>query len=268
VVWAASAAGWSGPADPGAAAVPPVTGPAYFGDVLIDRESAAFDMPPVVFPHWLHRTRFTCRVCHPAIFEMRAGAHEISMTKISDGYFCGTCHDGTVAWRPVDCVRCHSGGEVGAAAWSARGPRASLLPVPNAPPSTTNHDPHAALAAFPRDTGGHVDWLAAAEGGLIAPARALPSAAATSEPSSAAAHIRMPRTGELPAVIFPHASHSALLDCSSCHPDPFARTAGAHRSTMVDMEQGRSCGKCHGHVSFPLEACDRCHLWDEEGAEP
>ena len=81
----------------------------YYGDLVLNNKSEKADMPPVVFPHWLHRAEFKCKVCHPAIFEMRSGANDISMGKIADGKFCGKCHNDTIAWGPIQCSRCHSG---------------------------------------------------------------------------------------------------------------------------------------------------------------
>lgn len=81
----------------------------YYGDMVLNSKAEKRGMPPVVFPHWYHRAEFKCKVCHPAIFEMRSGANDINMKKIIDGEFCGKCHNGTIAWKPVECARCHSG---------------------------------------------------------------------------------------------------------------------------------------------------------------
>ncbi len=82
---------------------------AFYADMVLNSKAEKRGMPPVVFPHWLHRIEFKCKVCHPAIFEMKAGANDIDMKKIVDGQFCGKCHNGTIAWKPVECARCHSG---------------------------------------------------------------------------------------------------------------------------------------------------------------
>ena len=82
---------------------------AEYGDITLNREASKAGMPPVVFPHWFHRIRFKCKVCHPAIFKMRAGANDINMIKIIRGEFCGKCHNGRIAWPPLFCDRCHSG---------------------------------------------------------------------------------------------------------------------------------------------------------------
>ena len=82
---------------------------AEYGDIIMNREAEKSEMPPVVFPHWFHRIRFKCKVCHPDVFVMRAGANEVSMIKIIKGEFCGKCHNGRIAWAPLYCDRCHAG---------------------------------------------------------------------------------------------------------------------------------------------------------------
>ncbi len=81
----------------------------YYGDMVLNSKAEKRGMPPVVFPHWIHRAEFKCKVCHPRIFEMKSGANDINMKKIVDGQFCGRCHNGETAWMPVQCDRCHSG---------------------------------------------------------------------------------------------------------------------------------------------------------------
>ncbi|MFQ5456488.1 MAG: c(7)-type cytochrome triheme domain-containing protein [Nitrospirota bacterium] len=82
---------------------------AEYGDLTLNHYAEEAGMPPVVFPHWFHRIRFTCKVCHPSIFEMRQGANDINMIKIIKGQFCGRCHNGRIAWPPLYCDRCHAG---------------------------------------------------------------------------------------------------------------------------------------------------------------
>ncbi|MEO5656863.1 MAG: cytochrome c3 family protein [Nitrospiria bacterium] len=82
---------------------------AEYGDIIMNREAEKAEMPPVVFPHWFHRIRFKCKVCHDDIFVMKAGANEVTMIKIIKGEYCGKCHNGRIAWAPLYCDRCHSG---------------------------------------------------------------------------------------------------------------------------------------------------------------
>ena len=82
---------------------------AEYGDITMNKYAQEAGMPPVVFPHWFHRIRFKCKVCHPAIFKMRGGANDVNMIKIIKGEFCGKCHNGRIAWPPIYCDRCHAG---------------------------------------------------------------------------------------------------------------------------------------------------------------
>ena len=91
-------------------AASPLSIRAEYGDVLINNYSEAAGMRPVVFPHWFHRIRFRCKVCHADLgFKMQAGGNEINMLKIIDGEYCGACHNGEVAWAVETCDLCHSG---------------------------------------------------------------------------------------------------------------------------------------------------------------
>jgi c(7)-type cytochrome triheme protein len=83
---------------------------AEYGDIVINNYSDAAGMRPAVFPHWFHRIRFRCKVCHADLgFKFQAGGNEINMVKIIDGQFCGSCHNGEIAWSVQDCNLCHSG---------------------------------------------------------------------------------------------------------------------------------------------------------------
>ena len=83
---------------------------AEYGDVVINNYSDAAGMRPVVFPHWFHRVRYACKVCHADLgFKFKAGGNEINMLKIIDGQYCGACHNGETAWPIENCNLCHSG---------------------------------------------------------------------------------------------------------------------------------------------------------------
>lgn len=83
---------------------------AEYGDIVINNYSDEAGMRPAVFPHWFHRIRFRCKVCHADLgFKFQAGGNKINMLKIIDGEFCGACHNGEVAWSTENCNLCHSG---------------------------------------------------------------------------------------------------------------------------------------------------------------
>ncbi len=83
---------------------------AEYADVVLNQQSEAQGVRPVIYPHWFHRIRFRCKVCHNELgFQMRVGSNNIDMNKIIDGKYCGMCHNGEIAWSTEFCDRCHSG---------------------------------------------------------------------------------------------------------------------------------------------------------------
>jgi c(7)-type cytochrome triheme protein len=82
---------------------------AEYGDVVMNKYSDDSGIRPVVFPHWFHRIRFRCKVCHADLgFKFQAGGNDINMLKIIDGEYCGACHNGEIAWSVENCDLCHS----------------------------------------------------------------------------------------------------------------------------------------------------------------
>ena len=83
---------------------------AEYADVVLNRRAEKEGMRPVVFPHWFHRIRFRCKVCHFELgFKMRVGANDVRMADIVDGKFCGMCHNNEIASGAERCDLCHSG---------------------------------------------------------------------------------------------------------------------------------------------------------------
>lgn len=82
---------------------------AEYADVVLNKNSDKEGVRPVIFPHWFHRIRFQCRVCHEELgFEMKVGSNMVTMEGIVDGKFCGACHNGETAWAVDNCDLCHS----------------------------------------------------------------------------------------------------------------------------------------------------------------
>lgn len=93
-----------------ASLVPAVVAWAEYADVTINTRSEAEGVAPVIYPHWFHRIRFQCSVCHVDLgFKTGAGTTGITMEKLIDGQYCGACHDGNIAWSIDNCDLCHSG---------------------------------------------------------------------------------------------------------------------------------------------------------------
>ena len=83
---------------------------AEYGDVVISKQLKAGDQPPVIFPHWFHRIRYRCNVCHIDLgIRMGVRLNTITMQDITDGRYCGACHNDRIAWGSERCTLCHSG---------------------------------------------------------------------------------------------------------------------------------------------------------------
>jgi len=102
--------------------------PYEYGGVVIKNFSSGAGVSPVQFDHWLHRAKYTCRLCHVDIgFAMKANTTGIKAADNMKGYYCGTCHNGKMThgdrkifeacatkYTKEDlkrCNRCHSKGE-------------------------------------------------------------------------------------------------------------------------------------------------------------
>ena len=212
--------------------------PRLFGTILISRSVEAGGTKAVVFAHWKHRARYTCRVCHVELeFAMQANGTEITEQANRNGAYCGACHDGRIAFAvsEANCARCHTGTIDGSDAGFG-----SLMDLPAA------------------DFGNRVDWSRALATGAIKPLASL---------TDEAAPIRLDRALSLeaewsfvPPAIFPHAEHERWTDCSNCHPSIFniGRKTTEH-FTMTSSLRGEFCGVCHLRVAFPMNDCKRCH---------
>lgn len=150
----------------------------------------------------------------------------------------------------------------------------NLKPVvePNRPPWEDGiHDPaneatHAlqppkeAYQGLPKTTfGNHVDWVRAQDDGLLRPR--WDRVSSEEEPFVMDLDIVRPVKSSVADVVFPHRQHTALLDCSNCHPAIFVPQQGANLINMSAIMLGQKCGVCHGKVAFPITTatCKTCH---------
>lgn len=218
---------------------PPPPPPEEYGNLLIDRTSGTNKVKPATFSHWSHRRRYTCRVCHAELdFAMKVNASAITEAENRAGKYCGACHNGRIAFGhdEPNCEKCHNGD---------RG---------------YGKERFAGLSALPSAASGNrVDWVAALQENLIAPARFL----AVKPPPGLAFDRRLDLTADwnnVPPAVFPHKTHTAWLDCANCHPDLF----NIEKKTTKHFEMKRNlagefCGACHMTVAFPMSDCRRCH---------
>jgi len=231
--------------------------PHEYGRVVIANHSEEAHLAPVVFDHWFHRSRYTCRLCHVDIgFAMKAGGTDIRAADNMKGVYCGACHNdrtqpggmkpfaacdrpSTVAPSPR-CVRCHSLGK------DVKG----------------EYD----FAAFTHDLprgrfGNGIDWEKAELDGLVKPVDYLEGVSIKRTPLVAQKDFALtPKLRAMPDIIFSHVKHTAWNGCELCHPELFVGVAkGATKYSMVEIFDGKFCGACHITVAFPLIDCQRCH---------
>ena len=101
--------------------------PPQTGGSASERPMSTTKFPDAQFDHWLHRAKWTCRLCHVDIgFAMKTNGTNIKAEDNISGYYCGTCHNGkmdhedrkvfaacaktyTDEDRDLRCLRCHSG---------------------------------------------------------------------------------------------------------------------------------------------------------------
>lgn len=225
--------------------------PDEYGKVIIDNYSTKSGrVAPVVFQHWLHRARYTCRLCHVDIgFAMKAGGTGITEEDNRAGLYCGACHNGKEAFGPrqvdkhgktVDnCDRCHSLGKKVAFKYNF----------------------YAFRKQFPRGRFGNgIDWLKAEEEKLITLKDYLPGVSIKRKKLRSPADFDIAaKVANMPEIVFSHKKHAVWSGCELCHPEIFPVNKKSVKFSMQDIFDGKYCGVCHGKVAFPTIDCQRCH---------
>ena len=222
--------------------LPPLPPPHQYGDVLINTATQAAGEDAVVFSHWSHRSRYTCRVCHFELpFAMSANESGISERANQSGHYCGACHDGETAFGHTqeNCSKCHTGPSIDKKRAFDRFRKSLQLP----------------MASY----GNKIDWVDAEKRGLIEPTTSIfdtdsaPIAYEQEFEVSAAWAMISPAQ-------FSHGEHVRWLECSNCHPDIFAVEKEATQHFLMEhILEDRFCGACHTRVAFPIDDCKACH---------
>lgn len=223
------------------------------------QEMEAKGLPPVLFPHWVHRLIYDCKACHQELFAMKRGANGLSQAKIIGGAQCGACHNGTTSFSAKEnCKRCHRAGA----------PGEDPLLDPSKYDLKKIKEASARLGSswspeklkdgkFPLDRLGHIDWAALKESGAYAPLKSA-GKEATDEVRDNTIYYE-PKMAFIKGVLFSHRTHSSSIGCATCHPEIFKDSLGGSPASMQDMSTGVSCGACHGKTAFKLADCNRCH---------
>ncbi|HTG81935.1 MAG TPA: c(7)-type cytochrome triheme domain-containing protein [Geobacteraceae bacterium] len=232
--------------------------PGYeYGNVTINNFSANAGLAPVVFQHWSHRSRFTCRVCHVDIgFAMKAGATRVRAADNMKGYYCGTCHNGSMQFNKekvfeacskvsssVDqkrCNKCHFVGDTG----------------------KREEEFYKFADDLPKERFGNgIDWEKAEEEGLVKPVDFIKGVSVKRPPLPVQKDFALAAKVEgMPEIIFSHKKHTVWNGCEVCHPEIFIGIKkGSTKYSMIEIFEGKYCGVCHDKVAFPQMGCQRCH---------
>ena len=216
-----------------------------------------------MFSHSLHLDMdFGCADCHPDLFKPKRDGNNMTMSAMSQGEFCGACHDGDTAFSSQgDCATCHAG--------DIKTPGGALF-------SHSVHldmdfgcsDCHPDL--FKPKQGSNNMTMAAMEDGEQCGACHDGDTAFSSQSDCATCHTAQPAevkmTGNKTGVtIFDHALHLDMdFGCDDCHPDLFVPKADGNDMTMSAMKDGEYCGACHdGDSAFSSQGdCTTCHAGD------
>lgn len=218
-----------------------------FGNVTMEQTSGTSKQGPVVFRHWSHRDKFTCRLCHVDLeFAQVAGETEVYEEDNRAGRYCGACHNGKIAFAQKHCSNCHSKdtNELKQQEKKAR------------------KDFFAVQKTLPRSMyGNKIDWMQSETKQLIILKDSLPGYSFPQQ--NLVNNMRDepldPSLSGLPDIIFSHSKHVTWNGCGMCHPTPFALENGKTAISMKKIIDGALCGRCHGTVAFPINDCALCH---------
>jgi c(7)-type cytochrome triheme protein len=171
--------------------------PEEFGNVTMTSTSESGEQPAAVFKHWVHRAKYTCRLCHVDLgFAMIGNETGVTARDNAEGIYCGACHDGQLAFeacpRPgeavdaneSECARCHSDG-------LDKGPRIDFYDF---------------VEGFPKARfGNRVDWMVAEDMGLFELVDSLPGISIPRAPLINTAEQELDaKVYQMPDIVFSH----------------------------------------------------------------
>lgn len=237
-----------------------IPAPQDYGKVIISNFSQKAGMQPVRFDHWLHRSLYTCRLCHVDIgFAMEANATEITSEANRKGLYCGVCHDGMKTYNGKKIFAPCSQGERKAEEMT----RCNRCHSVGSAEKTRELDYATFTEKFPKRAFGKlIDWEKAESEGFIQPVDFLEGISFRRPALNAEKDFSITaKTTWMQNIIFSHKKHVIWNGCEVCHPDIFPSVRkGKLKYTMFEIAEGKYCGVCHNRVAFPLNECERCHI--------
>lgn len=213
---------------------------------------------PTGFSHKAHRDSSPdCGVCHPALFGTKV-TKRFSMADMKKGKSCGACHNGKKTFSVDSCVRCHPVKEI-------------TYQIKETGPTRFSHTEHLSVAQcgachpklYSPNRKNRRVGMAAMTGGKSCGACHNAKEAFSVKECAKCHPVRELQFEEKSTgnVLFSHTFHTGLHTCGDCHPSLYAPSRSTTKISMEEMEQGKSCGKCHdGKNAFSVkEKCESCH---------
>lgn len=216
----------------------------------------------VPFEHELHLSRLNsnCSACHNSIFHIvRKNNKPTTMKEMEGKKSCGACHNKeNPQYAQLNaCTKCHKVGII----------QIRVTDFGSVPFSHPKHlemysctDCHDTLFKTSHDNNSRVT-MAQMEKGVSCGSCHDGSTAFSVKGDCVKCHqvgdVKMPGQS-----VFSHKKHLEMsYDCKECHKSRFIPGANRFFATMLDMEQGKSCGGCHdGSTAFSVKGdCIKCH---------
>jgi c(7)-type cytochrome triheme protein len=235
----------------------------------------------VLFTHRSHTEKqgLACDRCHSGLFEMEAlkvqEKKDFNMESLYRGKYCGACHNGKQAFASdSQCARCH-------VRVKGMGPQGDI-PVYKASESfgqaerevRFNHEIHSRLTkcsnCHPRlfKIKKGANKITQADHGQQKYCFACHNGKKSfSWNNCSGCHVKTPVPQQVisfghgdKAISFRHQSHTAKLECGSCHPALFPFKKGVTKIGFADHNTQKACFSCHtAKNGKAFYDCNRCH---------
>lgn len=220
------------------------------------------------FSHKFHIGLYKCSDCHYSIFPTGKNAKHNSMADMEKGLSCGACHEGKTAFSVKgSCDRCHPVKEIrfrdSGTVFSHKYHTAIYR-------CNDCHDKTYLPSALNRRYS-----MAEMEKGRSCGLCHNGKDAFTVKANCQKCHSLLktikydfPGKKNLEPVIFSHKVHMGRgYGCNDCHTKIVPSSVMRKKVTMRDMDNGKSCGACHGfQMAFSTRDagnCERCHKLPE-----
>ena len=222
---------------------------------------------PATFSHDVHTAAYGCKDCHTKIFPYKAVVGKATMADMANGKSCGTCHNGKDVFATTsDCAKCHRGLK----------PQNVIFKLKSVSSAVFSHDIHTAAYAC-KDCHTKIFPYKAEVGKFTMDDMAKGKSCGTchngKDVFASTGDCAKCHPGLKPGIInymipkpageaaFSHEFHLQSYKCADCHTKIFPYRVGATKATMAEMDNGKSCGACHGKGkdAFSTDDCIKCH---------